>query len=630
VATSASQTGFGQLFMKPKGGKTPRTVSAALRSANADTCTRSRDNAVNPILIKTPLNRLLVNIGLTISCSLLLSCSELRKKTAEPMSEGHIQQSQKAVTKDDIPAALNLAPVLPKPNPMRNEPLHTVVVHNVPVTELLFSLARDADLNLDINENVDNRITLNAVNQTLPAILARIADASGLYIENKNQVLIVRKDTPFLRNYRIDYLNMARSSTSGVSVSSQISSTGQGATATGTSGDNNSSTSVSNLSEHSFWKTLRSNILSIIAPPPVPVAPLAPADTAAPSAGGPLAALSALGGGQSAAEAPAPTAAPAAAPVDDEDNDNIMVNQESGIIGVRATYKQHQDIQAFLDEVLNSARRQVLIEATIAEVKLSDRYQAGIDWAALNDNIESSTGVVQEFNDISLRTPPAFALTLFDADTNGQAVQSTLRALGTFGDVRIMSSPKVMALNNQTALLKVVDNLIYFTTEVNIDNSGDSGALTTFETTVNSVPVGFVMSVTPYINDQDSVTLNVRPTISRVVDKVRDPNPSLVQVDVFNEIPVIQVRELESMLKVGSGDIAIIGGLMQDDVNNVSKGVPLLSRIPYLGALFRYDDDKSEKTELVIFIKPIVIHHASLQGDLNEYSRYLPHNNDER
>jgi MSHA type pilus biogenesis protein MshL len=294
---------------------------------------------------------------------------------------------------------------------------------------------------------------------------------------------------------------------------------------------------------------------------------------------------------------------------------------------VRQVYEANQSIQSFIDEVQNSAQRQVLIEATIAEVKLSDRYQAGINWSLVRDSTGSNVlfDMANTVNDLALNTAPSFNLGA-STRVDGNLLQTTLQALETFGDVSIMSSPKIMALNNQTALLKVVDNLVYFTVDVTIDQSSVVGAPATvvYETEVNTVPVGFVMSVTPYINEQGSVTLNVRPTISRVIKQMRDPNPELAKVDVISEIPVIQVREVESVLKVNSGDVAVIGGLMQDEVSKNKRGIPVLSKIPFVGSLFRYEDDNTEKTELVIFIKPIVIKNASLNGDLKDYQEYLP------
>ncbi|HEY6528186.1 MAG TPA: pilus (MSHA type) biogenesis protein MshL [Cellvibrionaceae bacterium] len=522
-------------------------------------------------------------------CSLLVltACDQFRTKP--PLSHGHINQP--AFDSARIPALAAAPPKLPPPQPAKREATHTVVVSDVPVRELLFSLARDADVNLDIDADVDGLVTLNAVNQPLPAILDRIAASSGLRYEMKNKVITIRKDAPFVRNYRVDYLNMARLSNSSVSVSTQISATGQGA-GDGKSGggsDNNSATQVKNVSDNAFWATLQKNVAAII------------------------------GGGRTGG-------APGGA---EGDNPDIMLNRESGIMGVRATERQHDEIRRFIAEVQTSSERQVLIEATIAEVKLNDRYQAGINWNMVRDGSQHDIGfnLNSAVNDLALGSTPAFSLAASSV-VDGNLLQATLQALETFGNVSIMSSPKVMALNNQTALLKVVDNLVYFTVDVNIDtaSAGAVGATRTitYQTKVNTVPVGFVMSVTPYINEQGAVTLNVRPTISRVIKQVRDPNPSLADANVISEIPVIQVREVESVLKVNSGDIAVIGGLMQDEANNSKRGIPLLGKLPVVGAAFRYQDDTTEKTELVIFIRPIVVKHASLGGDLRAFKEYLP------
>ena len=514
----------------------------------------------------------------------LTACEHLR---FEPKpSQGHISNPDGATEAAHIPELTRAAPPLPAPQPTKREETHTVVVSDVPVRELLFSLARDADLNLDVDNDVDGLITLNAVNQPLPAILERIAASGNLRYSITNKVLRIRKDSPFLRNYRIDYLNIARTTNGTVGVSTQINSTGQGAgDSKGGGGDNNSTTEIKNVSENAFWSSLQKNIGVIIS------------------------------GNHGDVTAGA-----------DGSNPDIMLNRESGIMGVRATEKQHEEIQNFISEVQNSAQRQVLIEATIAEVTLNDRYQAGINWSLVRDGSGHNIlfNIANAVNDVALSAPPAFSI---GASTrlDGNLLQTTLQALQTFGDVHIMSSPKVMAINNQTAILKVVDNLVYFTVGVNVTAAtASASSTTTFETKVNTVPVGFVMSVTPYINEHGSVTLNVRPTISRVIGRVRDPNPNLAKANAISEIPVIQVREVESVLKVNSGDVAVIGGLMQDEVNNTKRGIPVLSKIPILGALFRFDDDSTAKTELVIFIKPIVIKDASLEGDFRQFQEYLP------
>lgn len=531
------------------------------------------------------------------------------------ISEGHINTSKNVASeKSNIPEPIKISTNLPVPKPSKKEPTHTVIVHQVPVAELLFSLARDADLNLDIDSDVGGVVTLNAIDQPMNALLERIVESTNLTYEIKNNVLRIRRDRPFLRNYRIDYINMSRSSESSSSVSTQISSTGQSAGQASSAG-NNSQTEVTNKTESVFWGTLKENIAAIIYKQPSEAAIQKPSSTLDPE--------------RTAEQIPAEvseTAAPLEVSL--ENNPNIIINKESGVIGVRATKSQHREIEEFVNEILFSTRRQVLIEATIAEVQLSDGYQAGIDWNVLESKLEKTISVGQTLTDTVLFDRPSFSYQFTKTENDGDSIQTTLSALETFGDVRIMSSPKVMALNNQTALLKVVDNVVYFSVEVSIETSdsdnGDSIGFITYETEINTVPVGFVMSVTPYISENDSVTLSVRPTISRVIRQARDPNPALADAGVISEVPVIQVREVESVLKIDSGNTAVMGGLMQDEITNSNQSVPLLSKIPILGSLFRYDEDKTQKTELVIFIRPIVIKHASLESDLKAFKKYLP------
>jgi len=180
-----------------------------------------------------------------------------------------------------------------------------------------------------------------------------------------------------------------------------------------------------------------------------------------------------------------------------------------------------------------------------------------------------------------------------------------------------------MVLNNQTALLKVVDNQVFFTIQVETISAGDAGFNTTFDTTPHTVPVGFVMSVTPGIHENDTVIMNVRPTLSRINGFVNDPNPALAAAGVQSPIPIIRVREIESLLKVISGQVAVLGGLMQDSQSTDTAGVPFLSQAPLIGELFKNRDNDYSKSELVIFLRPTVIKEPSLEGDFKRFRNYL-------
>jgi len=166
---------------------------------------------------------------------------------------------------------------------------------------------------------------------------------------------------------------------------------------------------------------------------------------------------------------------------------------------------------------------------------------------------------------------------------------------------------------------------VFFSIKVTPAVLNSSGGISTpavYESTLQTVPVGFVMSVTPQISDSDDVTLNVRPTITRIVDYVKDPNPALVNVP--SQIPIIQAREMESIMRVASGQVAVMGGLMQDSVDNKKDGIPGLSSIPLVGNLFSYRNENSTKTELVIFMRPVVVKDASVNGDYKDYRYMLP------
>lgn len=543
-------------------------------------------------------NRILTRLALPAAAILLLNaCGASNPPTP---SEGHIKSTPAEENVANIPEPVIAAPVLPRPGKRARLETYTVVVNQVPIRELLFSMARDAELNLDIDSNIKGKITMNAIEQTLPRILDRIEAQADITYELDGNTLVVRADKPTLRVYEIDYLNIDRTSSGTVSVSTEIGSTGAldnigsgsgGGGGASSGGENQANSEIENESINVFWTTLTLNIASI------------------------------LGEESKANRSSANTSI--------ETSNNIIVNRESGILAVRATAKQHRAISDFIERVMGSAQRQVLIEATIAEVRLSDSYQAGIDWSLVSETATVggqevlTKGGIQDVIGGNLGASPFFQLA-GNTEISGNPLNVTLKALETFGDVKVLSSPKVMALNNQTAILKVVDNEVFFTTNVEVDpGQVNQNSTTVIDTDINTIPIGFVMAVTPYIDGSEEVTLNVRPTISRIIRYVTDPNPELADAGVISEIPVVQVREIETMLKIEDSETAVIGGLMQDQINKENRGVPILSSIPLLGSLFSYTDEQYVKSELVIFIRPVVMQHASLDGDLAEYKKYL-------
>ncbi|MGH8738807.1 MAG: pilus (MSHA type) biogenesis protein MshL [Burkholderiales bacterium] len=552
-----------------------------------------------------------------IIAALLAGCGQIPLKPAPT----HISAAEVPGAEGQIPPPVQVAPVLPAPEPTARPETYSVVVNNVDVHDLLFALARDAKVNVDIEPGITGKVTLNAIDQTLPQLLTRIGRQVDLRYELHGQDLVVMRDTPYLHVYRVDYVNLTRDAKSVANLSTQVSGSSTGAGGgTGSSGQNNSTATITSDSSNKFWDTLIANVKDILRE----TDKILPASTATPA----LQQAPAAAGQQQAAKA----AAPSAVPVAFREAASVIANPETGILSIRATSRQHARIQEFLDQVMASARRQVLIEATIAEVQLNNEYQRGIDWSKLRTG---SSGF--QFQQSSAGTPAGISTNAFIIGyaLDNNRFTSAVKLLESFGSVRVLSSPKISVLNNQTAMLKVVDNLVYFTVQANTTTPTQGPVQTTFTTTVNSVPVGFIMSVVPQISAADAILLDVRPTISRHVSDVSDPNPALANpcgVGVNNcstpsipsLIPVIQTREMESVLRVQSGQIAVLGGLMQDQVNKTEDSIPGLNSIPGIGSIFEQRKDQNQKTELVIFLRATVINDPSVSGDFRDFRSLLP------
>ena len=547
-------------------------------------------------------------------------------------SDTHLRAEEPAPS-GTVPAPVQISTILPQPKPTSRPETYSVVVNGVKVQELLFALARDAKLNIDVHPGITGTVTLNAIEQTLPQLLSRISKQADMRWELDGPNLIVMPDSPYLHTYRIDYVNMERTSTGTVGVSSQIGAAtggaGGGGAGGGAGGGNNSSTTVLNTSNNKFWATLEKNIKDILheTDKVLPTGMPQPAAAQAPGAPG------------------GATPAPTVANVSFREAAAVIVNAEASVVIVRATSRQHEKIQEFLDQVLANAKRQVLIEATIAEVQLNNQYQQGIDWSVLRtrgittvSGSQISSGNfttnpnpppgITEAAPGSLPSASAIPNLLTLAASRGTNIAGVLQLLESFGTVRVLSSPKLSVLNNQTALLRVVDNVVYFNVQVTVVPGGpNQNSTTATNTSPVTVPVGFVMNVTPQISDNDTILLNVKPTTTRVVRFISDPNPDLAKAGVQNLIPQLRMREMESLIKVNSGQIAVLGGLIEDSVNDVEDTIPIINSIPFIGSFFSSRNRNNTKTELVIFMRPIVVKDPSIDGDFRAFREMLPGEN---
>lgn len=577
----------------------------------------------------------LKNYGITLLIIGLAGCAH---QTPFNSSAGHVgseqDNQQKISPAGDIPKPVKKLAYVPPPKPKVKEPTYSVVVSDVPVQEILFALARESKLNVDIHPAIQGKATLNAVDQTMPAILDRLSKQIDLRYKIEGNVISITPDSPVLKTYKVDYVNIFKKFEGNLGVGKGISSGG-----TTSSDGSDSSSKIESNATSDFWEFITHDINSILATYRSQQAGEQELKALIEKASiETTKALLEQVTNKDKDQKDGSAAKDAQKTKDDVDKlkkelatakNEIIVNKLAGTFTALATERQHAFIQQYLDTVMASVQRQVLIEATIVEVTLNDRFQQGIDWSRLSRNGDPNNGFTfkQTLGGAAAASGNQFVVGYTNATILGNLAAS-IRLLETFGDTRVLSSPKIMALNNQAALLKVVDNIVYFKVSVE-PGSVSNGVVTApvFTTSVEKAPVGVVLSVTPQISANGNVSLNVRPTISRILRFVNDPNPALAIAGVTNPVPEVQVREMESLLQVNSGQTVVLGGLMQDNLTNSSDSVPGLSNIPVLGKAFKGKDETRRKTELVIYLRPTVITDPSLESrELNSFKQYLPEN----
>ena len=516
-------------------------------------------------------------------------------------------------------------------------PLVSISVNQtVPLRDLLFELTDQAGFDIEMDPQIQGSIILTARNRPFDEVIDRIADMAGLRYKLEDGLLRVQLDRPYHRNYKLDYVNIVRALESDISLDVSVVS-GDGA-------DVGSAASISTASEADFWAELSSNLeqiltssdnfvsLATLADPEVQVAP-PQLPLAYDQDGNPIVGSTPVLNVQfpsAAGEPPLPNA-PA----------TFSVNRQSGMVSVYSSHRQHNEIQEYLDKLKASVTSQVLIEAKILEVTLTDEYAAGINWGSVTGDI-NLTGLARFDADFGLPglTPPVSAGDAFVAAFNpGNDLNIVVNAINRFGTVRALSSPRLTVMNHQPAVLNVVENRVFFEFDVEIERAQQDGGDDTIEvdTEIRSVPEGLVISVLPSIDvETGMITMALRPTISTVVNTISDPTPQLAvlvsgidpdAVDLLggltNDIPELAVQEIDSLVKMQSGQIIVMGGLMRDRNEIDETGVPVLSDVPLVGNLFKNKTDRVEKTELVIFLKATLLPGSNLhETDRQLYNKF--------
>jgi general secretion pathway protein D len=591
-----------------------------------------------------------VHIVTIIGVSLLLSSCELFKNQLE-YDRGAARDRQdyrdvlapqpvppEDTSANDIP---DLQPMVSTPEELRlPSPLVTVSVNQtVSLRDLMFELAHQADVDIELDPQIHGSIIFTAKERPFDQVVDRICEMSGLRYTYKDNVLRVELDRPYVKNYSVDFVNATRSSSSSIKTSLSLSEAA-GDTTSG-SGGGGSDASVSTSASGDLWADLNAGIEQVLTasdthvslatmddPVATPVSPL-PAQSADPSAPPPLP------GDASVAPLPAarsPTlnvSTPKGEPVIPNAPATFTISKQAGIVTVFASERQQKLVQKFLEDFRRRATTQILIEAKVLQVDLSDEFATGIDWSQMNLTGLSTWSAHLPIPELS----PEASGTVTGVLRTGNDVNAAIQMISRFGTVRALSSPRVTVLNNQPAIVNVAQNNVYFEFDVQITEGTDSNPpRITVDSTQKGIPEGVLMTVIPTANpDTGDITMTLRPSVSKITGFIADPtvplslafnglDPSLAPA---NQIPEVSVQEIDSTLRLRSGQVMVMGGLMRDGNQVEDQGVPVLADLPWIGKAFANHKDKVTKSELVIFLKAQVVQGSNVDDmDKKVYKQF--------
>ncbi|WP_081581703.1 type II and III secretion system protein [Pararhodospirillum photometricum] len=565
--------------------------------------------------------------GMVMALGTLGACAPFDPATGLEKEDYRALAGRKTPVPDSEPPIPSLivpvAPPLPPPEDSRRVTL--IAEKPTALTTLLVDLARVADLDLDMESGITGRVVMAARERPLPQVIERLADLGNLSLTLDNGVLHAAPDRPTPATYRLDVLNLARSAESSVSTSTDVFARVSNKSQTANSGNNASESRVASHASADPWADIADSLSQILGVQETRSRAERAARASASDAASPDPKEGTRANG----------ALSPADPVSETGSDDktkrargsFNINRQAGVLSVIATRAQHRQVKAYLESIRHSLATQVLIEAKVLEVSLSDQYRGGIDWAALGDNqhltvvLPGADGVVSAPLTDTLAT-----LTLGGAASVGGVELSALaQVISRFGAVRTLSSPRMTVTNNQTGVLKVAQNEVYFAIDTNT-TINDKGTFNTYSSQINTVPIGLVMTVQPSVDpDLGRITLGLRPTISRIASQVADPAVSLQNLDVESLVPVVEVRELDSVVSIDNGAVVVMGGLMQERQDSTRRGLPWLQDVPVLGSLFRTDLSTTEVVELVVLLRASVIggNHAA-PADRTLYETFAP------
>ncbi len=281
------------------------------------------------------------------------------------------------------------------------------------------------------------------------------------------------------------------------------------------------------------------------------------------------------------------------------DEGSYSINISSSILIVDDKYKNINKVTQLLEDMKTKLSKQVLIEAKVLEVILSDDYHMGIDWQKVA-SLSSANSPVTFTQTLGTFAESTFANIAYDSTLTGGSLKATLELLQEYGSIDTLSNPRIRVVNGQSAIISSGTIEPFWEKKITqVSSLSSTGAtITTPETTYTRRDVldGISMGVTPYIKDDNKIILNVVPVSTTIEDTKTNSGNDLTA-------PILNVKEAGTIIEVNDGDTVIIGGLLSEKVSQTDTMVPGLGEVPVAGVLFNKTQQSIQKRELVIFIK---------------------------
>ena len=313
------------------------------------------------------------------------------------------------------------------------------------------------------------------------------------------------------------------------------------------------------------------------------------------------------------------------------ENRSVVVNPDSGIIMVHAYYPEIKQVSRYLDRLQSSIERQVVIEAKVLEVVLNDSFQSGVDWSLFGNPNTNGATLAQTANAATATNITNYD-SLFTITLKG-TFRTLIQMLSTQGNVQVLSSPRISAVNNQKAIIKVGQDEFFVTgvsTSNNVASNGVGANSTTPTQDVTLTPFfsGVTLDVTPQISRDGTIVLHIHPSVSNVTEQqktIQLGNSGVTSSANILQLPLAlsTIRESDNIVRAKSGQVVVIGGLMANTQTEGTAGTPVLSRIPFFGTLFRRTTQTSQKTELVILLKPVLVSSQTISEGLMRADRNI-------